>query len=183
LHGEYTLNYRWDDLIRIGQVIVTPPPLPPRHWRQDHWPLTQLAGTRCDNIHPMQWASGAWFNPARGGEGFVVEVNHDGRGLIYWFAHPPDQGEHGDIQAWMIGEGEFDGNRLIIPDVSQPRDLDDAMPDETGGVWLKPWGSLTIDFVDAESAALSFASELEDYGSGEYPLTRLARAKLAECSP
>lgn len=183
LHGEYTLQYRSDDLLREDDVIVTPPPVPTFYTRLDHWPLTQLAGSRCDNTHPMQWVSGAWFDPARGGEGFVVEVNQDGLGVVYWFTHTPDDSNHADIQAWMIGEGHFQGSQLIIPDLLQPRDQDDAMPGDTNGIEVLPWGSLTIDFHDPESAELNFSSDFGEYGNGQYPLTRLARAKLAECSP
>ena len=184
LHGEYTLNYRWDDLSRQDEIIIIiTPPLLPSHRRHDHWPLTQLAGTRCDNTQPLQWASGIWFNPERSGEGFVIEVNEDGRGLVYWFTHTPDPGNSSGGQAWMIGEGYFDGNRLIIPDLLQPRDSEDKMPSETVGIVLEAWGGLTIEFIDNDSAELSFASLSSLYGQGQYSLTRLARAKLADCSP
>lgn len=181
LHGEYAIQYTWPDILREGDIIVTPPPLPKTFARHDHARLTRLAGSRCDNGHPMQGASGAWFNEERGGEGFVVEVNDDGRGLVYWFSHVPTDDNHPNQQAWMIGDGHFEGQRLVISDLFQPRDLGDAMPEDTAGIELLDWGSLSIDFHSPEQAELQYTSILGEYGSGQYPLTRLARARLAEC--
>ncbi|QOC22913.1 hypothetical protein IC757_01760 [Wenzhouxiangella sp. AB-CW3] len=53
--------------------------------RHDLMPLTRLAGTRCDNQQPNQALSGAWYNPDANGEGFIVEVLDNGRGVVYWF--------------------------------------------------------------------------------------------------
>ena len=80
-------------------------------------PLTRLAGTTCDNRQPNEWISGAWYNPDANGEGFVVEVIEDGRGVVYWFTHQPDDSGR---QAWMTGDGHFDGQTLIIDNLLQP---------------------------------------------------------------
>ena len=37
--------------------------------------------------------SGSWFDPARAGEGFVVQILDDGRALVTWFTYPPEGGE------------------------------------------------------------------------------------------
>lgn len=57
--------------------------------RQEFLALTKLAGTTCKNQQPHQWISGAWYDPQRAGEGFMVEVNEDGRGVVYWFTYEP----------------------------------------------------------------------------------------------
>ena len=67
--------------------------------------LTRLAGTTCDNQLEHQWISGVWFNPESTGEGFVVEVIEDGRGVVYWFTYAADgSGE----QVWLTGDARFD---------------------------------------------------------------------------
>lgn len=147
--------------------------------RHEYVPLTRLAGTTCENQQPHQWISGAWFDPERDGEGFVVEVLEDGRGLVYWFTYRPDDSKH---QAWMIGTGEFDGQELHVEDLLQP----------VGGRWgdnFDPeavdldnrWGSLTLEFFDEGSGHVAWDSEREGYGADEHPIERLTVPRLAEC--
>lgn len=140
--------------------------------------LSSLAGTTCGNQRAHQWISGAWYDPERDGEGFVVEVLEDGRGVVYWFTYRPDDSKH---QAWMIGVGEFDGTTLHVEDVIQP----------SGGFWgdqfdpaliaFDHWGALTLEFFDEESGHVYWDSVREAYGSGDYPLKRLSGPRLAEC--
>ena len=158
-------------------VIIDPPP-PSFHERFIHTRLTHLAGTACDSEQPHQWISGAWYNPDADGEGFIVEVLDNGRGVVYWFTYQPDQSGH---QAWMMGDGDFDGDTLIIDNLVQPtgtRFGPDFDPDE---VEFTHWGSLVMEFDNDLDGHIWFDSVDEDYGSGDYPIERLARAKLAEC--
>lgn len=158
-------------------------PMPcPAHMHSDRFDyvrLSRLAGTSCDTQHPLQELSGAWFDPERNGEGFMVEVLDNGVGLAYWFTYQPDDSMH---QAWMIGSGEFEGQTLFIEEMIQP----------LGGAWGKDfdpdqieridWGSLTIEFFDEDTAHVFWQSKLKEYGSGDYPIQRLSRARLAECN-
>ena len=142
-------------------------------------PLTRLAGSTCDNQQPGQWISGAWYNPDADGEGFMVEVNEDGRGVVYWFTFQP--AETWSYQAWMMGDGDFDGDTLIIDNLVQPTGTafgTDFDPDE---IEFTPWGSLMMEFDDDMNGHVWFDSLNEEYGSGDYPIKRLARPKLAEC--
>ena len=121
--------------------------------------------------------SGSWFKPERSGEGFVVEVNEQGRGLVYWFTYTPD----GEEQAWLVGDGEFDGATLSIETMIQPRDTGLAMPFDTAGIEHIAWGSLSIEFENDDMAHVQFASQFSDYGSGAFSMQRLARPMLADC--
>ena len=158
--------------------------------RADHVPLTRLAGSTCDNQLPYQWLSGAWYNPERDGEGFMVEVNEDGLGVVYWFTHAPgDSGE----QAWMMGTGEIEGTIIGTPppDVAKYVLTIDNLVRPTGTrfgtefdpediVW-EDWGSLTIEFFRQQTGHVYFNSFDDDFGSGDYPIEPLARPLLAEC--
>lgn len=146
--------------------------------RLEYLQLTRLAGTTCDNQNSNQSFSGAWYDPERDGEGFVVEVLEDGRGLVYWFTYRPDDSRH---QAWMIGDGEFNGQILQIDNLIRP----------TGGRWgdnfdagvvdLNHWGTLTLEFFDDGSGHVSWNSVDEGFGSGDHPIERLSIPRLAEC--
>lgn len=150
----------------------------PESDRHDYHRLTEVAGTRCDNGHELQWISGTWFDPERNGEGFVVEVSPQGQGVVYWFTYRGDGSEH---QAWMTGLGDFDGQSLHIEELLMP----------IGGVWgedfdpsqieFRHWGSLSIDFIDDTQAEVSWESVLGEFGSGGYPLQRLSHVQMAEC--
>lgn len=146
--------------------------------RLDYVQLTRLAGTACDNPHENQWISGAWYDPERDGEGFVVEVLEDGRGVVYWFTYRPDDSMH---QAWMMGVGEFTGQVLQVDDLIRP----------VGGLWgdefdasdvdFEHWGGLTLEFLDQDAGHVSWDSVQEGFGSGEHPIVRLSRVRLADC--
>lgn len=162
------------------------PPMPPddgcdihlRNIRVSQVPLTRLAGSRCDNRQPHQWISGAWFSPERSGEGFVVEVTEDGRGLVYWFTYTADGSGK---QAWMIGDGEFDGEVLTIDQMIQPVGTRFGTDFDPEQVDYLDWGGLTLAFNSEDSAHIWFDSHFDEYGSGDYPIERLARPLLAEC--
>jgi len=51
----------------------------------DYVRLSSIAGTRCDSRQPQQWISGAWYDPQRSGEGFLVEVLEDCGGRCQGF--------------------------------------------------------------------------------------------------
>jgi len=146
--------------------------------RLEHVQLSRLAGTRCDNRHELQWVSGSWFDPERAGEGFVVEVLEDGRAIVYWFTHEPD--DSGD-QAWMIGVGGFDGQTLVINELFRPMGARFGNEFNPADVEMVPWGSLKLEFFNGDEGFAVFESLFEEFGAGQFPLVRLARPKLAEC--
>jgi hypothetical protein len=117
---------------------------------------------------PHSIHSGSWFDPARTGEGFVVEILEDGRGLVQWMTYDKN-GE----QMWMQGLGQFD------PD-SQELRVDDLMS-YSGTYWgsdfvadditASRFGSLTMTFSGCESATVEYDSP--EFGSGVQNLERL----------
>ena len=149
-----------------------------RHIHVEQTPLSRLAGTRCDAQQPHQWISGAWYDPDRDGEGFIVEVNHDGRGVVYWFTYQPDGS---GLQAWMMGDGDFDGTTLTIDTLYQPVSDTPGELMEPVDVDMQPWGSLVLEFTDEDEGHAWFDSAIADYGSGDFALVRLAKARLADC--
>lgn len=61
------------------------------------------------------------------------------------------------------------------------RDTGAGMPFDASGIEKKDWGTLTMEFHDDESDHVTFDSEIEAYGSGDFAITRLARPMLAAC--
>ena len=185
LHGEHLIAYTGYDL--YGDGLTWPPTLDSAA-RRDYQRLTRLAGTTCDSRLPHDWVSGAWYSPELNGQGFVVEVIENGRGVVYWFTYTPEsQHNHravaagNDWQAWMMGDGDFDGTTLHIDNLVRPRDMEGNMPGNADGIDFPHFGTLTLEFDNDKNGHAWFDGIDEDYGSGDYPIERLARPKLADC--
>jgi hypothetical protein len=146
--------------------------------------LDQLAcnGTRALTItgaralEGLRTKSGAWYVPSRSGEGWMIEELPDGRSLVYWFTYDP-QGR----QAWTIGVGTREGNRLEIPDNLITRGTRFGSGFDPAQVQGIPWGSLSFNFTNCDSVDVSYASILPGYGSGTRAGTRLAALAGAAC--
>jgi len=108
----------------------------------------------------------------------VVEVTENGDGVVYWFTYASDSYS---TQAWMIGQAEFNGNTLEIPELLRPRGGSGWSYNNPERVQLDVWGSLTLEFTNDLNGHISYDSVDPDFGSGSYPIERLARPMLAEC--
>ena len=69
---------------------------------------------------PGPAVSGSWYDPARSGEGLILQFLPTGKALVIWFTYPP-AGEAAE-QAWLITElGSVDGSKLRFNTVYQPQ--------------------------------------------------------------
>lgn len=164
----------------------------PTHFedRMDYGPLSELAGTDCGYQSVFQKYSGAWYNPQRDGEGFIVEILPHQRALVYWYTYQPDGS---GLQAWMTGTGQLEKTIVATPPPDTPVAWVEIDPlhQPTGTrygpefnpaeITTKDWGRLKIEFFENDSGRIEFSSDLEGYGAGEYPIERLAKPMLAEC--
>lgn len=145
------------------------------HEGEDHPP--RLTGA-------ITWAgpgvSGAWYDAARDGEGFVVEFLPDGTALAVWFTYPAT-GEAGD-QAWIIAQGgRAEGRTIRFAQVLKPRGgvFGDAF--DASRIELPSWGTLEIEFADCAHATARYVGPA-GYGSGTRSLTRLTSLNELDCA-
>jgi hypothetical protein len=131
--------------------------------------------------------SGIWFDPARGGEGLVIEEIDESlsarenafpqRAVVSWYTYAPGAAG-GGAQRWITGLGVAHGDALVIDDavlVSGGR-LGQAVP-----VTRTRFGRIEIVFEEAAgnadpqavTARLRYAATAAGYGSGELALRRL----------
>ncbi|MGD9582426.1 MAG: M14 family zinc carboxypeptidase [Lysobacterales bacterium] len=87
--------------------------------------------------------SGAWFDPTRNGEGFVIEVLSSSQALAYFFTFDRD-GE----QDWYTMLGQIQGNRILFPQVART----------SGGVFGPGFDPTRIERTEIGSASFTFAS-------------------------
>lgn len=171
-----------------GVVIFMPNPV---DIRTDLVRLTELAGTTCENRSEFQQYSGAWYNPDRAGEGFIVEVLPDDRVVVYWFTYAPAPSTN---SAWMIGQGDIGAGTDVctapgcepvdavirIEEMIRPVDTGLSFPADLSGVEGIEWGEVHISF-DDDAGLVYFDSDIAEFGTGEFPIERLARPMLADC--
>ena len=150
----------------------------------------QLTLTRLSAIHGLDCAdpddavasgssavSGAWFNPSRSGEGFVVETVDESRILAYWFTY--DTEGH---QMWMLGVGDISGaGQAVIPMESTSGGFfGDAFDPDS--IELEDWGVVNLRFDECDIAAYDWQAGAP-YHAGGFDLLRLTALKNTSCSP
>lgn len=124
-------------------------------------------------------ASGAWFDPARDGEGIIVQYLADGRALAIWFTYPA-AGEAGE-QAWMLAqEGVVEGDTLRFASVVRPQGARFGAAFDPAAVRSEPWGTLALRFDSCSEATLSWSGPAA-YGSGSRALRRLSSLNELDC--
>jgi hypothetical protein len=115
--------------------------------------------------------SGSWFNPARSGEGLMLELVDDDRptAVVSYYTYAADGS--GD-QVWLIGAGPLAGDTAIADlDITQGTEFG---PDfDAEAVERTPWGQVRIRFLSDREAVLEYDATLEGYGSGSVELQRL----------
>jgi hypothetical protein len=119
----------------------------------------------------------AWFDPARSGEGFVLEVLAAQKAVMYWFTYD-DQG----AQDWYLAVGSIQGNRILFPEllrVSGGVFGPDFDPEQVTEAVI---GSADFIWSGCDSGAMRW--QLDGPGapqSGRMQLTRLTRLMGIDC--
>ncbi|MFO1349937.1 MAG: M23 family metallopeptidase [Gammaproteobacteria bacterium] len=110
--------------------------------------------------------SGSWYEPANPGHGLLLQVMPDSRVGVAWFNYR--RGE----QIWLTGVGSISNNRAIIPlsILSGGEFPPDFRKDQ---VQWSSWGTLSLEFSDANHGTVSYQSTLPEFGSGSINLERL----------
>ncbi|TVQ33756.1 MAG: hypothetical protein EA370_11530 [Wenzhouxiangella sp.] len=129
-----------------------------------------------DQIHPGH--SGHFFNPARAGEGWLLEILDQTDATLGWFTYPPE-GSAGE-QDWLVGYGRIEGSRIFFDEVLTTRD--GRFGPEEGGrePIIELWGQVEIDFANCNQATLHYQGPPE-HGSGSVDVTRLIAVPGLPC--
>ena len=123
--------------------------------------------------------SGSWFKPSESGHGLQVEVFADGSGgqqmFAVWYHYFNGQ------PIWLLGVGAVDGDHA---DLAMELTQGTGFPPDfnSSEVQRIPWGSLRFSVSGADSAAISWQSAVEGYGSGSLNLQRLTRLAGHACT-
>lgn len=125
-------------------------------------------------------ASGAYYDPARSGEGVQVQVVDGQSGpfpVVYWFTY-----DSAGNQVWFFGVGQFNGDQIVVNDTLQPMGPQFGADYDDADLVLTPWGSLSLDRVDCNTVTLNYSSMLAEFGSGQRSQQRLYQTAGTTCT-
>jgi N-acetylneuraminic acid mutarotase len=129
---------------------------------------------------PGPAVSGSWYDPARSGEGLIVQYLQNGKALVIWFTYPPAGGA--SEQAWLITDlGRVEGSKLKFDKVYQPQGgiFGDAF--NPANISNVVWGTMELEFTNCNAATLRYSGP-PAFGSGERALTRLTALDQLQCN-
>ncbi|KAA9131581.1 hypothetical protein F3N42_09710 [Marinihelvus fidelis] len=121
-----------------------------------------------DDLRPL--LSGTYYNAARDGEGFQVTVlGETGIEVITWYTYLDGR------QAWLIGTGIREGDRIAFDDLVITEGADFGPDFDPGDVVRIPWGSITLDYSDCNTAmaTVSPKPELTSFDAFEVEVQKL----------
>jgi hypothetical protein len=131
---------------------------------------------------PGAAVSGSWYDPARSGEGIVLQFLPDGRALAIWFTYPAENDNNpGNEQAWLITDGSaIEGSKIKFSRVLQPQGgiFGDAF--DPARITAPLWGTMELEFRDCNTMTLRYAGPAA-FGSGERNMTRLSALDQLDC--
>lgn len=133
-----------------------------------------VSGSRA--LGGLRQRSGAWFDPSRSGEGWMVEELPDQRRLVYWFTYD-EQGE----QAWMVGVAEAGANQISINDLLRPVGTRFGSGFNAADVRRERWGSLSLDLASCNSGSAQYQASSPAFGQGQLQARRLTALAGAIC--
>lgn len=109
--------------------------------------------------------TGAWFDPAYDGEGWVVEVLENGvDAAVTWYTYP-DAGGPGE-QRWIAGIGRIAEDGIHVAEAFEARGpLFGAFDPDV--VKYRPWGEFTLAFDFTREGLGGLGSGFLDYRSGQ----------------
>jgi|GEM_PF-1349511 len=121
--------------------------------------------------------NGFYFDPDANGHYVSLQRIHDNGDIaIVWSAF-----DASGNQAWVYGVGQLT-NKHIHASMSQNIGgvLQAGGPPK--GSSVRPWGTVDIDLTSCALAQFTYQSGLDGFGSGQFPLTRLAFVSDFGCS-
>jgi hypothetical protein len=143
--------------------------------------LTTLEGHACDDVASklLQPAhSGAWFDAARSGEGWLVELLDTGAAVLYWFTYD-SEGE----QAWFISVGHRERDTLVFQDMRRPMGTHFGEAFDSDAIDLTPWGAMSFVFSGCDRGLLRYDAIAPEFGEGVLQPVRLTALADSDCAP
>lgn len=119
--------------------------------------------------------NGFYYNPQDDGH-YVYIQQTDFTTLVMWNTFDPD-GNH----VWVYGTGTLVNGRSVIADAYINRSNGFSAAGIVTDVEAEPWGRLEVDMESCTEGSIAYYSDLPEFGSGQFPVERLAYVKQLGC--
>jgi len=133
--------------------------------------LTRIVPTTCGGGGPMGDAlpwMGAFFDPARDGEGFHLAVEGDGSTFVMtWYTYLDGE------QVWLIGSGTRDGSRLVFEQMVITSGAKFGSEFNPADVVREIFGSITVDFSDCNNFKATVDTILPEFSDIVLDVTKI----------
>ncbi len=133
--------------------------------------LTRIVPTTCGGGgaqgDALPWM-GAFFDPARDGEGFHLAVEGDGSIFVMtWYTYLDGE------QVWLIGTGTRDGDRLVFENMVITSGANFGSEFDPADVIRETFGSITADFSDCNNFTATVDSVLPEFSDIVLDVTKI----------
>ena len=140
--------------------------------------LSRILSCNQNQANPQSGRSGAFFDPARSGEGVFVQVLDNGSVVVIFYTYSPD-----GKQFWTLSSDVQITGNTITANMIYPASItgfgSQFNPSE---VDLQPWGTLSLEYQPGCNLInLSYASTVDGFGSGNYLYQRLTQTAGTTC--
>ncbi|MCU0962913.1 MAG: VCBS repeat-containing protein [Pirellulaceae bacterium] len=120
--------------------------------------------------------SGSYYDPARNGEGLVVEWLTSGEVLVVFFTYDPE----GD-QFWMLGIDAPTGKGVTMEALYPATSTSWGSAFDAEEVELETWGTFKLTWTSCDALTFEYVSALPGFGSAVRNYTRLTRLAGTSC--
>lgn len=122
-----------------------------------------------DELSDTLGLSGVWWDPARSGEGLLVEMISNELAVVSWFTYPPSGSNDGGEQRWLGGLGRIRENGVEVDDVREYRGGRFGQAFDPAEVESLPWGRIELALGRCGEMGLRYAGP-QGWGDGEQRL-------------
>ena len=120
--------------------------------------------------------SGSFFDPARSGEGLIIEWLTNGDVVAIFFTYD----QNGD-QFWTFGIGTPNGKSVTINALYPAASTVWGRNFVPGDVDLQPWGTFDLTWTACDTLDFDYNSTVPGYGSGSLDYTRASTLQSTTC--
>lgn len=119
--------------------------------------------------------SGTWYDPAKPGQGVMVEIRDRGQATVAWFTF-----DAAGAPMWLFGVADVRGTTLSA---QVSRVSGGAFPPafDPTRVQSTPWGTLELDFAGCGEGTLKWMPTAAGFNPGQMPLARLTSVHGTRC--
>jgi hypothetical protein len=140
--------------------------------------LSRLLNCDQSQPNPQSGRSGAFYDPARSGEGVFVEVLDNGSAVVIFYTYTPD-----GKQFWLISSDvQINGNTITANMIYPAATTGFGSQFNASEIDFQPWGTLTLEYQPGCSQVnMAYASTVSGFGSGTHPYQRLTQPAGTSC--